>query len=121
MSRCWSWQGRQIGAGGDGGELIGPRDAQIGARHLDSHHSIAKVVILDERRPDQFLKLLVLEDLEPFQVGQRLGVRRGGFVGGSAKDIGRLDAGPAVLRTDHAARGQTHNHHDNHQLLLHTQ
>ena len=88
------------------GELVRPRDPQIGARRIHPRHGLAQIVVLHERGSDQLLQLLVLEDLEPFQVRQRseIGWRRG--VAAAAKDVRRLDDRPAVFWADRAAGQQ---------------
>jgi len=50
--------------------LIRSCDSQIGARRLNARDGLVQIVIVDERRPDQVLKLFILEDLNPFQISQ---------------------------------------------------
>src|SRR5207245_8964784 len=45
-------------------ELIRSCDPQIGARRLNSRHGLAQIVIVDDSRTHQVLKLYFLEDLE---------------------------------------------------------
>ena len=54
--------------------LIRLCDAKIGARRIDSSNRIAEIVVLRQRRADQFLELFVLENFEPFKLGN--GLRR---------------------------------------------
>ena len=52
--------------------LIRLCDAEIGARRVDPRNRIPEIVILRQRRADQFLELLVLENFEPFKLGNGL-------------------------------------------------
>ena len=76
-------------------------DAQIGARLLDACDGIAQIVVLDQRDADQFLELFVIEDLEPFQVGERGGLRLRERHG-RAEIRGHGDLGPFVVGSNGA-------------------
>ena len=52
--------------------LIRLGDAEIGARRIDSSDRIPKIVVLDEGGSNQLLELFVREDLEPFEISNRL-------------------------------------------------
>ena len=43
---------------------------------LDARHRVAQIVVLHQRGADQILQLFVFEDLAPFEIGQRCGLRR---------------------------------------------
>src|SRR5207244_3989146 len=93
-----------IGADVDAGELVGSRDAQIGTRGVHSYDRITKVVVLSKRGLDQFLQPFVFEDLKPFEIGERGGVGRRRIHAGAAKNIRRMDDGPAIVGTHLASQ-----------------
>ena len=66
----------RVAAGTDLWKLIGTGDAEIRARLLDARHRIAQIVVLYQRGARQLLQLFVFENLEPLEVGERLGLRR---------------------------------------------
>src|SRR5262249_22164755 len=115
-------KGRHIDARIDGRELIGSRDPQVGASRVDSRDGLTQIVIPDERCPNQLLKLFVLENLKPFQIRQRTGIRRRrrrGRLSGATEGRRRLDDRPTVFWADGTARQQTHNDKSNYQPFLH--
>ncbi|MCY1504288.1 hypothetical protein D9M68_384530 [compost metagenome] len=59
---------RAGGAGVDGGEQVGPRDAVLGARTLDVERRHAQVAVVGEREFDHALQLLVDEEVAPADV-----------------------------------------------------
>ena len=65
-----------VAAGPEVGELVRPRDPETRARLFHAEHRVAQIVVLLQCRADQILQLLVLEDLEPFEIGQRRGLAR---------------------------------------------
>ena len=90
-------------------QLVGSGDAEVGASGLDSHHGVADIVVAHECGAHHLLELLVLEDREPLQVRQR--GRVAGWRVGAAKDGGRRDRGPAIVRA-HRAPGEQSCSHD---------
>ena len=67
--------GGNIGPDAEVRILIRLCDSKIGARRIDSGDRIAEIVVLDQRGPDQFLQLFIIENLEPFEVTNGLRVR----------------------------------------------
>ena len=86
--------------------LIRLCDAEVGARRIDSSDGIPEIVVLDQRRSDQFLQLFVLENLEPFEVSNGLQDRELS-VGAPRNTPGAVTGRSLVVRTDHAAAQQT--------------
>src|SRR3989442_12706130 len=84
-----------------------PCDAQISARFVDPCHGITEIVIGDQRGPDQRVQLVVLEDLKPLQVPKRRGIRRCGWISGTAEDRRGGERRPLVVWTNHATAQQT--------------
>ncbi len=94
----------------DGWQLVGTRDAQLRLGFEDSRCRNANIVILPESGVDQVLQLLVLKDLPPFLVSERL--RRRGlrwFLRSSstvhARNVGTWSL---IVRPHSAARTQEH-------------
>ena len=85
--------------------LIRLGDAEISARRIDASHRIPKIVVLDEGGSNQLLELFVREDLEPFEISNRLPVR----CHSSAKLVRDGGWRAVVVWTDHTA-AQTNEH-----------
>ena len=63
-------------AGAEIRKLIRARDSKAGARLFDARDGIAQIVVPLQRRANQLLQLFVLEDFEPFEVGDGSGLLR---------------------------------------------
>ena len=51
--------------------MIRASDPETRAGRVDARHGVAKVIVPLESRANQLLQLLILENLEPFEVGER--------------------------------------------------
>ena len=58
-------------------ELIGAGDAEIRPRLLHARHGVAQIVVVFQRGAREPLQLFVFENLEPFKVRERCGLRSG--------------------------------------------
>ena len=63
-------QGGHVGTAVDLWKLFRPGQPEIRTRQIDACDCLAQVVIVKQRLMNQFLKLLVLEDIEPFGIGE---------------------------------------------------
>ena len=90
-----------VAAGDEIWKLIGAGDPQVGAGLFDTRDGIAQIVIALQCRTNQLLEFFVLEDDEPFEVGNGSGLsRRQGRR--RAKRRGDAGDGTFVIRADGA-------------------
>jgi hypothetical protein len=82
---------------------------------LNARNGSAQIVIVDERGPNQLLKLIILENLEPFQIRERAGIGRRSRIAEATEGRRRLDDRSAILRADGTADQRNYNDSHNHQ------
>jgi hypothetical protein len=58
-------------------KLAGASYTETRTSFFNSRHGIAQIEIPGQSAVDQILELLVVEDLEPFEIGERSGLRLG--------------------------------------------
>ena len=85
-------------------KLVGTRDSERGPSLFDAGDGVAQVVVPLQCVADQRLQLLVLEYLEPFQVGEGVGLSRRQRIRG-AEALRRRQGGSLIVRT-HGTRGR---------------
>ncbi len=106
---------RRTGAGIDGWKLVRTGGAQLRPRLQDARRRDAHVEVLLQRGPNQFLQLLVLEQVPPCLIANRHGVRRGGLEW-RRRTVGIRDRDnrPLVVWSHRTSRGGTGNHKNDH-------
>jgi hypothetical protein len=57
------------------GKLVGARDSELGLGLKNLRRRDTQVIVILERRPDQLLELLVLEDFPPLLVAEGRSIR----------------------------------------------
>src|SRR5262245_22819790 len=89
------------------------------ARRMNARNGSPQIVIVDERGPNQLLKLFILENLEPSHIRERAGIGRRSRIAGATEGRRRLDDRSAILRADGTAGQHTQNDKSNYQSFLH--
>src|SRR5580704_10004216 len=86
-------------------KLVGARDSDLSSGGIDALDGQLQIVVLLQRCADEFLQFRVVEDLPPWQIGERFGLhlRLLRFVG-AVEGGGRLHNGPVIVRPYRACR-----------------